>query len=95
MVKAGNGRSLEGVEGDTVDCELIDVFDRGIPPALFGSRITRMLAKSKMPSRYKGRLAKIVIDNKSGRTRIVHEVRNPKFCFANRLLSTKYSDADN
>ena len=85
MVKAGKGGSLRDVEGDIVD---VDAFEgRGIPLAVLGSWKMSKLAPSKTPSRYRGWAAKTVMDNKRGRTRIVHEIRNPIRCFAkNRVL---------
>jgi len=85
VVKAGKGGSLRDVEGDIVD---VDAFEgRGIPLAVLGSWNMSKLAPSKTPSRYRGRAAKTVMDNKRGRTRIVHEIRNPIRCFAkNRVL---------
>ena len=86
MVKAGKGGSLGDVEGEIVD---VDAFEgRGIPLAVLGSWNMSKLAPSKTPLRYRGRAAKTVMDNKRGRTRIVHEIRNPIRCFAkNRVLS--------
>jgi hypothetical protein len=97
VVKAGSGGSLPGgVEDDDVDGRF-DAFEgRGTPLALLGSWIMSKLARSNVPSRYRGWLAKTVIDNKSGRTRVVHEVRNPILRFAkSRFLSAAYSDTDN
>jgi len=82
VVKAGKGGSLGGVEGDVVDAGRVDTFEgRGTPLAVLGNRNTSKLARSKTPSRYRGTPAKTVMDNKSGRTRIVHENRNPTGCF--------------
>ena len=83
--KRARGGSLRDVEGDIAD---VDAFEgRGIPLAVLGSWNTSKLVPSKTPSRYRGRAAKTVMDNKRGTTRIVHEIRNSIRCFAkNRVL---------
>ena len=84
-ISGTQGNILRGCEGDIVD---VDAFEgKGIPLAVLGSGNMSKLAPSKTPSRYRAWAAKAVMDNKSGRTRIVHEIRNPIRCFAkNRVL---------